>query len=67
MKTYDYDKQQWVDDDDLRLTQLRDEVALLKSPKGLEFAAFVGADYDIYLKEAEAALSRHLAKMGGVS
>lgn len=55
--TYDYDSQQWVDDPALFLRQLQDEVALLQSPQGRDYAAFVGVDYDVYLGEALLALS----------
>lgn len=63
---YDYELQEWVNDPARKLTQLRDEVALLKSFQGPDFAAFINVDYDSYLAEAEAALSAHLATMGGV-
>ena len=61
---YDYELQQWVDDPARKLTQLRDEVALMKSSQGREFAAFINVDYDSYLVEAETALTAHLATMG---
>ena len=64
-KTYDYDLQKWVDDPTLRLSQLTDEVELLKSPQGPEFAAFINVDYSTHLAEAEANLLAHLATMEG--
>ena len=61
--TYDYELQQWVNDPARKLSQLRDEVALLKSPEGRDFAAFINVDYTTYLMEAETALSAHLVAM----
>ncbi len=41
---YDYDHQAWVDDPELYLRQLNDELDLLESDKGADYAAFINAD-----------------------
>ena len=41
--TYDYDAQQWVDDPKAYVRQLTDELALLESPDGEDYAAMINA------------------------
>jgi hypothetical protein len=41
-KTFDYEKQQWVSDDKLHLKRMKEQLELLQSERGVEYADFIG-------------------------
>ena len=63
---YDYDAQEWTEDDELYLRQLRDHISLLESDQGADYAAFIGSEHSECLRTAKHALSVNLATRGGV-
>lgn len=42
--TYDYEKQEWTDDDDVHRRRLLRDLELLRSDRGASFAAFINVN-----------------------
>ena len=47
--TYNYETQEWVDNNALREAQILDEIELLESDKGQDYANFIAVDLDDYV------------------
>jgi hypothetical protein len=59
MNAYDYTNQRWIEGEPARqllLSQLRDEIALLHSPDGDNYARMINADRNELLRRSEADL-----------